>query len=62
MQSKALGSLVALHIPQGFNGLDGLFRFRQDGRVERALAVLEIGGERVRVVDPAPSSLDRPMY
>ncbi len=46
--------------PAGFQGLDGLFRFRADGRVERALAVLEIGNERVRIVDPAPSSLDQP--
>jgi ABC-type branched-subunit amino acid transport system substrate-binding protein len=55
-------SAAGLTEPQGFNGLDGLFRFRQDGRVERALAVLEIGNERVRVVDPAPSSLDRPAF
>jgi ABC-type branched-subunit amino acid transport system substrate-binding protein len=48
--------------PAGFNGLDGLFRFRTDGKVERALAVLEIGSERVRVIDPAPASLDRPAF
>jgi len=53
-------SATALTDPEGFQGLDGLFRFRSDGRVERALAVLEIGNERVRIVDPAPSSLDRP--
>ncbi|MCW5745107.1 MAG: penicillin-binding protein activator [Alphaproteobacteria bacterium] len=53
-------SALAVTDPGGFRGLDGLFRFRQDGRVERALAVLEIGKERVRVVEPAPSSLDRP--
>lgn len=53
-------SATALTDPEGFRGLDGLFRFRSDGRVERALAVLEITNERVRIVDPAPSSLDRP--
>lgn len=51
---------AALADPEGFRGLDGLFRFRSDGRVERALAVLEIGKDQVRVIDPAPSSLDRP--
>ncbi|QQS14385.1 MAG: penicillin-binding protein activator [Rhodospirillales bacterium] len=53
-------SAAALTDPAGFQGLDGLYRFRPDGRVERALAVLEIGADRVRVVDPAPTSLDRP--
>ena len=40
----------------GFNGLDGRFRFRPDGRIERALAILEIEGDRLRVVDPAPGA------
>ena len=40
----------------GFNGLDGRFRFRTDGRVERSLAILEIEGDRTRVIDPAPSA------
>lgn len=40
----------------GYNGLDGRFRFRPDGRVERSLAILEIEADRVRVVDPAPSA------
>lgn len=55
-------SAAALTDPEGFRGLDGLFRFRPDGRVERALAVLEIQNDRLRVIDPAPSALDRPMY
>jgi branched-chain amino acid transport system substrate-binding protein len=53
-------SATALTDPEGFRGLDGLYRFRADGRVERALAVLEIGADQVRVIDPAPSNLDRP--
>ena len=40
----------------GFNGLDGRFRFRTDGRVERSLASLEIEGDRTRVIDPPPST------
>jgi ABC-type branched-subunit amino acid transport system substrate-binding protein len=39
----------------GYNGLDGRYRFRTDGRVERSLAILEIEGDRLKVVDPAPS-------
>lgn len=40
----------------GYNGLDGRFRFRTDGRIERSLAILEIEADRLRVVDPAPSA------
>lgn len=39
----------------GYNGLDGRFRFRSDGRVERSLAILEIEGNRLKVIDSAPS-------
>jgi ABC-type branched-subunit amino acid transport system substrate-binding protein len=35
----------------GYNGLDGRFRFRTDGRVERSLAILEIEGDRLKVID-----------
>jgi ABC-type branched-subunit amino acid transport system substrate-binding protein len=35
----------------GFNGVDGLFRFRADGSPQRGLAVIQAGG---RVVSPAP--------
>lgn len=37
----------------GFNGVDGLFRFRADGTPQRGLAVIQAGG---RVVSPAPRS------
>lgn len=42
--------------PSGFGGADGVFRFRQDGLSERALAVNEIRGGQVVVVSPAPKS------
>lgn len=41
--------------PNGFSGLDGVFRFRKDGLVERGLAVLELGLGGSTVVDPAPT-------
>lgn len=44
----------AMTNPNGFSGLDGVFRFRPDGLVERGLAVLEVRGSQLRVVDPAP--------
>ncbi|MHA1545533.1 MAG: penicillin-binding protein activator [Alphaproteobacteria bacterium] len=42
--------------PNGFAGVDGLFRFRRDGRIERGLAILEISGGTFRVLDPPPRS------
>ncbi len=40
--------------PRGFNGIDGLFRFTQEGYSERALAILEIRRSGFLVVDGAP--------
>jgi ABC-type branched-subunit amino acid transport system substrate-binding protein len=47
----------ALTDPNGFAGVDGIFRFRQDGTSERGLAVLTVdrdGG--FRVISPAPKT------
>lgn len=44
--------------PGGFNGVDGLFRFRPDGTIERALAVYTIQGGQFRVISPAPEQFD----
>lgn len=38
----------------GFDGVDGLFRFLSDGTNERALAVLELRAGGAQVVSPAP--------
>ena len=40
----------------GFNGADGVFRFRPDGPNDRGLAVLQISGGAASVVSPAPRS------
>ncbi len=40
--------------PSGFNGADGVFRFRPDGTNERGLSVLEIGGGSAKIISPAP--------
>ena len=42
--------------PDGFAGVDGIFRFRPDGTVERGLAVLEIRPDGFLTVSPAPES------
>lgn len=41
---------------EGFKGLDGLFRFLEDGTIERALAVLEVNRRGFEIIDPAPNS------
>lgn len=49
-------SADALDNENGFVGLDGLFRLRPDGHVERGLAVIEIHKSGAVVVGPAPQS------
>ena len=50
----------ALTHPDGFAGVDGIFRFTPDGRIERGLAVMEIHPGGAAVVDPAPTSFGVP--
>ena len=40
----------------GFNGADGLFRFRSNGMNDRGLTVVQIGSGGVEVISPAPKS------
>jgi ABC-type branched-subunit amino acid transport system substrate-binding protein len=47
---------AALTDPNGFAGVDGIFRFRGDGSAERGLAVLEVGSNGFNVIDPAPKT------
>lgn len=48
--------MMALTNPNGFAGVDGIFRLRPDGLVDRGLAVMEVTPNGNRVIDPAPSS------
>ncbi|MBS0523055.1 MAG: penicillin-binding protein activator [Proteobacteria bacterium] len=48
-------SAEAIANPNGWSGVDGVFRLLPDGRTERALAVIEVQGDRRVVVSPAPS-------
>jgi branched-chain amino acid transport system substrate-binding protein len=47
-------STARLTDPEGFQGINGLFRFRPNGQVERGLAILEVTSGGPRVVAPAP--------
>ncbi len=49
-------SQAALTNISGFNGADGVFRFRADGTNERGLAVMEIADDAAKVISPAPRS------
>src|SRR6185312_5063349 len=51
---------AALTDPSGFAGVDGIFRFRADGRADRGLAVLEVERDGFKVVSPAPDTFERP--
>ncbi|HEX3484710.1 MAG TPA: penicillin-binding protein activator [Micropepsaceae bacterium] len=53
---------VALTDPKGFSGIDGIFRFRDDGSAERGLAILEVGQGGFSVIDPAPKSFPQPGF
>ena len=50
----------ALERPDGFTGVDGLFRFREDGTIERGLAVYTISRGEFRTLEPAPSAFPPP--
>ncbi|MEP9351774.1 penicillin-binding protein activator [Xanthobacter sp. KR7-225] len=49
-------SIAALSSASGFSGVEGAFRFRADGTIERGLAVMEIKAGAVQVASPAPRS------
>ncbi len=49
-------SAEALTTATGFNGIDGLFRFKPDGGNERGLGVYEVTPDGPKLVSPAPKS------
>ena len=44
--------------PNGFIGLDGIFRLTPQGLTERGLAINEVTGAGARIIDPAPASFN----
>jgi hypothetical protein len=51
---------AALLDPNGFAGVDGIFRFNADGTAERGLAILEMTSHGPDVLQPAPKSFQKP--
>lgn len=45
--------------PNGFTGIDGIFRLRPDGTTERGLAVLELQRDTIESREAAPTSFER---
>ncbi len=52
----------ALTDPNGFYGVDGLFRLRPDGGVDRGLAVLEVSSAGPQIREPPPPNFDGFIY
>lgn len=51
---------ASLTNPNGFSGVDGIFRFRGDGLAERGMAILQVApGGQVRMIEPAPASFQQ---
>ena len=46
----------ALTQPSGFQGVDGIFRLKDDGTNERGLAIATAQDKQVLIIDPAPRS------
>ena len=46
--------------PNGFAGLDGIFRFRPNNTSERGLAILEFRNGKITVIDEAPKTFQQP--
>ena len=51
-------SEAALTDPNGFAGIDGIFRFLPEGGVQRVLSVFEVQRNGFRILDPAPVSFE----
>ena len=49
-------TLATLTDPNGFAGVNGIFRFHADGSIERGLAVLAVDPNGFTVVSPAPTT------
>lgn len=45
-----------LNNPNGFSGVDGIFRFRRGNTIERGLAIVEFRRGQLVVADPAPTT------
>tara|TARA_Y100000589_G_scaffold320388_1_gene350240 strand:+ start:3928 stop:5508 length:1581 start_codon:yes stop_codon:yes gene_type:complete len=56
--NEKLINMSILNNSSGFTGVDGLFRFNQEGLAERGLAVLEINKKGFKIIDPSPETFN----
>lgn len=61
-QGRPAYDYASITSPNGFSGVDGIFRFRQDGISERGLAILEYHKGAIRVIEKAPRTFQRTQY
>ncbi len=50
---------AALTDPNGFSGVDGIFRFHPDGTAERGLSVVTVMPDGFHEIDPAPKTFQK---
>ncbi len=62
MAKKGDFSADAILSPNGFAGIDGIFRFNRDGTADRGLAVIEVTSLGFRVVSSPPSTFQPLAY
>ncbi len=48
--------------PNGFSGVDGIFRFRPDGIIERGLAILEYRKGKIVMIEKAPRTFQQSSF
>ena len=51
-------SETSLTDPNGFAGIDGIFRFLPEGPAQRVLTVFEVKRNGFRILEPAPNSFE----
>ena len=60
LQKSGDVSEVGIASSTGFQGSNGLFRFRENGLIERGLAILQMGPGGPDVIQQAPTSFSSP--
>jgi ABC-type branched-subunit amino acid transport system substrate-binding protein len=58
-QPYARFTRAALTDPNGFAGVDGIFRFHPDGTAERGLSVVTVAPDGFHEIDPAPKTFQK---
>lgn len=61
-RSQQTPPAAALTDPNGFAGVDGIFRLLPDGGNQRGLAVWEVTPDGARQIAPAPRNFDSPVF